>query len=713
MNNFNDKNGLKKIIAVLFVSGSLLFVAQSIFAQTGTIFSIYDTTAPVISEVRVENIAEYIAQIKWKTDEPSDSFVYYGMTSSGLNFYPQNRCDGIGNVLEHCVTLVNLYPNTKYYYKAQSRNFVGLSADSTGYFATLPISGMYTTFTSTDLNTSTSSNLTSTATSGGTISIATTTSGGTTATATTSVTATVTSGSTTDAQTTTSSQVTATATSGTLSMQTTATATSGTEGTQTNTIATSTAVAVNTGTQTTTSSKTTTIATPQVVPTSIPLATTQISYPAAPVISPVPVPSVSAPVLPTKLLTPTVPSFLPKAEGLVSKMVLKGGGNVVNGEDVYVKANQMVKSVEVRLLREDNPTSLYLGQAKFDLKNAQWVFHWDSTQTPDGKYAILSVVTTNNNEVIQGDKRTIIVKNEKMAQPSSIAAGGKIHATSTVAIQEEDVPRVATHAFVDTETFIEQIKKENQRIEEQAKKDIADVLLIPEAAKKDANSLAFRTEATKQLEELRTAIDEGDDAKKKEIMSDIVNMAAMSLKDVPQDVLVKRVEESVAKLEQVVAEQKNGVVDTENFKVTTVETAEVAARPDGTSTASKISFKGKALPNSFATLYIFSIPVVVTVKTDSDGYWNYILDKELEDGEHQVFVAITDVKGTVVVKSEPVPFIKEASAITVDRIAVAPAQQEAPSFAGHNYLYGSVIAIVFVVVFILMLLGINRRNTPQ
>ena len=73
---------------------------------------------------------------------------------------------------------------------------------------------------------------------------------------------------------------------------------------------------------------------------------------------------------------------------------------------------------------------------------------------------------------------------------------------------------------------------------------------------------------------------------------------------------------------------------------------------------------GKGLPNSFITLYIFSTPTIVTIKTDADGSFTYTFDKELEDGEHEVYVAFTDNTGSIMAHSEPFRFVKEAEAFT-------------------------------------------------
>jgi len=75
---------------------------------------------------------------------------------------------------------------------------------------------------------------------------------------------------------------------------------------------------------------------------------------------------------------------------------------------------------------------------------------------------------------------------------------------------------------------------------------------------------------------------------------------------------------------------------------------------------------GTGTPNSYLTLYIYSDPIVVSVKTDSDGNWKYELDRDLEDGDHEVYVAVTDNLGRITAQSKPMPFVKTAEAVTVD-----------------------------------------------
>ncbi len=111
----------------------------------------------------------------------------------------------------------------------------------------------------------------------------------------------------------------------------------------------------------------------------------------------------------------------------------------------------------------------------------------------------------------------------------------------------------------------------------------------------------------------------------------------------------------------------SGEVKKKNYVVETVE-----LRSDDAG-KKKMHLSGKGLPNSFVTIYIYSDPIVLTVKTDSEGNWTYELDKELEDGQHEAYVAITDNTGKITGKSEPIAFVKSAQAVTV-----IPAAQAAP-----------------------------------
>lgn len=123
---------------------------------------------------------------------------------------------------------------------------------------------------------------------------------------------------------------------------------------------------------------------------------------------------------------------------------------------------------------------------------------------------------------------------------------------------------------------------------------------------------------------------------------------------------------------------------------------------------------GKGLPNAYLTLYIYSDPIVVTVLTDGSGNWQYDLDRSLEDGNHEVYVAVTDNMGRITAQSKSLPFIKTAEAVTVtpETFAVQVADEGNRSSLSRELPVYVAIGTGIAVLFVLLSLTIIRRRMP-
>ena len=92
-----------------------------------------DTTSPVIGGVGTGSVSASGATVSWTTDEPSDSQVDYGFSSTYGLSSPLNAT----LVLSHVVTLSGLAASTTYHYRVDSRDASGNLATSTDFtFAT-------------------------------------------------------------------------------------------------------------------------------------------------------------------------------------------------------------------------------------------------------------------------------------------------------------------------------------------------------------------------------------------------------------------------------------------------------------------------------------------------------------------------------------------------------------------------------------------------
>jgi len=168
-----------------------------------------------------------------------------------------------------------------------------------------------------------------------------------------------------------------------------------------------------------------------------------------------------------------------------------------------------------------------------------------------------------------------------------------------------------------------------------------------------------------------------------------------------------------------------GVIREDVFEIEGIVTSGEPEEQSGESTATSTQqptttaavLVGRALPNSFVTLYIFSTPVIVTVRTNDDGTWSYRFDKELEDGEHQVYVGVTDNAGKIVAKSNPFTFVKEAQAFTpVDAQAAAlSAEPPEPTLFSNSGIAIALSAVVISLGFVLLMLSayMSRRQAHQ
>lgn len=155
------------------------------------------------------------------------------------------------------------------------------------------------------------------------------------------------------------------------------------------------------------------------------------------------------------------------------------------------------------------------------------------------------------------------------------------------------------------------------------------------------------------------------------------------------------------------------IIGEEHPELLAVDDVALQSSRAATRTAERLALAGRAMPNSFVTIYVFSVPLVVTVRTGPDGVWEFAFDEELPDGSHRAYAAITDSAGRVLAKSRPLPFVKEAQAVTVGAVAAEPlaAPDETPTerFLSSSLLLLVVSALAFLGLFVAVL-GYLRRG---
>jgi len=144
-----------------------------------------------------------------------------------------------------------------------------------------------------------------------------------------------------------------------------------------------------------------------------------------------------------------------------------------------------------------------------------------------------------------------------------------------------------------------------------------------------------------------------------------------------------------------------------------VESVSLNEKYDGNS---RVALAGKSEPGALVTVFIFSNdPTVITIKADDNGNWSYELDKELADGQHEAYVAVTDESGKIISKSEPIAFVKTAQAANMIPTSQFSANQSPIERSTQQYVLIAIVIMSVFLVIALVLIGFltHKRNLDE
>jgi hypothetical protein len=149
-----------------------------------------------------------------------------------------------------------------------------------------------------------------------------------------------------------------------------------------------------------------------------------------------------------------------------------------------------------------------------------------------------------------------------------------------------------------------------------------------------------------------------------------------------------------------------GSEEPELFAVHTVELVEgETTKVAAAETSGMLRVRGTAQPLSFVTLYVYSTPVVITVRADAAGRFEYTFEESFEDGSHELYVASVNNSGKILAKSSPVPFVKMAEAVS---FTPPPTSADPVERARHNGLAILLSLLLVVAVGSLLALGLMK-----
>jgi hypothetical protein len=429
--------------------------------------------------------------------------------------------------------------------------------------------------------------------------------------------------------------------------------------------------------------------------------------------------------------------------------------------EVSIEASE-VSAIEVYAVNRSSNNNILLGVARRQT-DSFWSFNWDSRQIPNSQYFLFARVSTLRG-MVETNRVAVTVSNDRFVAPSesqlqdmqsrvetyrtlfegNILLDGNLWITADSAQVSEPLNNFVTSRR-------DEIDDAFQRYAAAVRSGNTDAIAIAttrifslenefESTITDDTSYdSLREEFTNYIEAARVRIDE--DVKKVEavikeraddgIFIDTDNDGITDFDEVfifgtdpfSADTSKNGIPDGTAILNgldplsadtesSIVFESPKdiGVIRTDILKVASLTPVPVEVDPFITEPRTGFVLTGVGLPNSFVTIYIFSQPTIVTVRTEADGSWQYRFEKELEDGSHSVYVALTDNSGRIIARSQPFFFTKAAQAFTVTGesftdIEFTSAQSNDNTLLSSTMIYLVISFAVVAVGLILLLLG--------
>lgn len=408
----------------------------------------------------------------------------------------------------------------------------------------------------------------------------------------------------------------------------------------------------------------------------------------------------------------------------------QGDVHVVAGQAIQgdIRINVGVENADVvSLYLKNSAATELLGQAtRATDRPSLWRFSWNSKTVQNGDAVIFSRVTNALGEYA-GDTVPVVIKNV----PPANTPPPTTHSEATSIVNElfshpENLEVAKAFLTPKIDKFLQKTSvEEKQRASEQIRKELGLDILVSDTGSVEVQvgttTLSRQTEPTRVVEDISRMVknragesvlkdtdsdgisdyDEvyiyNTDSKRSDTDGDGVNDGdeiLLGMNPLKNETTLISYEDP--KKVTVVAK-----ADPKEFSVDKIELVPAVAAGSEDPTKQYIALSGTALPNSFVRIYIFSTPVVVTIKTEGDGKWKYTMDKELENGKHEVYVAMTESAGKIIVKSDPIPFVKTAQAVTLQLDFAEASSGESPA----GFFHGGTLALSLAV--LLLVIGLS------
>jgi len=353
--------------------------------------------------------------------------------------------------------------------------------------------------------------------------------------------------------------------------------------------------------------------------------------------------------------------------------------NEVKGElEIITNFQDSVDGVELYLQKQASDNKFFVGNFSFDSFSKAGKIKINTENFPNGIYAVLLEIKKGGGVFKETADNFNINNPPKSLNPQNVLETIQKKIENLPVIHSEDSQVQITQITQDVKTKLNELKETAQQKESEIKKDVTSIKQNIEAKTQEVEKelkqkeniieqkinqlvektvvptpLALVQEKVQEVKNLIVDFDNDGLSNTDELRfgTDVFNP------DSDNDGYLDGIEvqnnfDPLSPLpEQKISFESPkiaGQINEDKLKVEKIELVPETPKPLPPKAQTpkeekpKIKLEGKAIPNSFVVIFIYSEPIIVTVKTDENGNWSYVLDKNLSDGHHEVYVALTD-----------------------------------------------------------------------
>ncbi|HNT29729.1 MAG TPA: hypothetical protein PKL83_02140 [bacterium] len=403
-------------------------------------------------------------------------------------------------------------------------------------------------------------------------------------------------------------------------------------------------------------------------------------------------------------------------------------GEILTGKiTVEAQTDADTDKVEFYLQPEQASDMEYLGRGQ-KAGAALWIFEWDTTFTADGSYTLFPRKYTSAGTLVMGESVAVTVENTANDDdPADSDPDGtdqnpdETNNTFTILSPAADSNQTDAFSVAAADTGLAATRF-------YLRDSTAENVYYLGNGEKNAQGLWEITASLTRIPAGSYSLYAvGEDAQGNQVQTDTIRITIQG--NASTDVVVdpgmvaddRLSEVTASEMAALMPKNANQGQDAQqlmrlpvlaNVQVSSVQLKRGTGDAATEEILDRVIFAGHAMPDVTVTLHVFSDPIIATTKTDENGNWVYVLENGLEEGTHEVYIAVNDANDKPVGRSALYEFfVSTAMAADNQLEQITDAGRGSSSWMLRTYMFIAVGVVVLLSVSVFILHRLSKRKT--